>query len=108
MGNPLVAIVGRPNVGKSSLFNRLLGSPIAVVSELAGTTRDRISAETILGEHPMVLVDTGGLEPFPGSPLEEQVQAQARPVISPTSAAASGPIYIILISMSLFIYIIIF
>jgi GTP-binding protein len=78
MGNPLVAIVGRPNVGKSSLFNRLLDSPIAVVSELAGTTRDRISAETILGGHPMVLVDTGGLEPFPGSPLEEQVQAQVK------------------------------
>ena len=58
---PLVAIVGRPNVGKSTLFNRLAGRPISIVSEIAGTTRDRVSTETVWAEYPFILVDTGGL-----------------------------------------------
>ncbi len=58
---PLVAIVGRPNVGKSTLFNRLAGRPISIVSDIAGTTRDRVSTETVWAEYPFILVDTGGL-----------------------------------------------
>ena len=58
---PLVAIVGRPNVGKSTLFNRLAGRPISIVSDIAGTTRDRVSTETVWAEFPFILVDTGGL-----------------------------------------------
>ena len=58
---PLVAIVGRPNVGKSTLFNRLVGRPISIVSDIAGTTRDRVSTETVWAEYPFILVDTGGL-----------------------------------------------
>ncbi len=58
---PLVAIVGRPNVGKSTLFNRLVGRPISIVSDIAGTTRDRVSTETEWAEYPFILVDTGGL-----------------------------------------------
>ena len=59
---PLVAIVGRPNVGKSTLFNRLVGRPISIVSDLAGTTRDRVSTETVWADYPFILVDTGGLD----------------------------------------------
>ena len=59
---PLVAIVGRPNVGKSTLFNRLVGRPVSIVSDIAGTTRDRVSTETVWAEYPFILVDTGGLD----------------------------------------------
>ena len=73
---PLVAIVGRPNVGKSTLFNRLAGSRRAIVSEVAGTTRDRITTEATWGEHPFILVDTGGLDAFPETELWEKVRGQ--------------------------------
>ena len=86
MSKPLVAIVGRPNVGKSSLFNRLVRSPVAVVAETAHTTRDRISTEVTYGDRPLVLVDTGGLEPAPESPIEEQVQAQVEIAIQDADA----------------------
>jgi GTP-binding protein len=59
---PVVAIVGRPNVGKSTLFNRLAGERIAVVSDTAGTTRDRVSADASWGNERYILVDTAGIE----------------------------------------------
>ena len=77
MIKPLVAIVGRPNVGKSSLFNRLVKSRIALVTDTPGTTRDRISAEISYNGRSLILVDTGGLESNPESPIEERVQEQA-------------------------------
>ena len=75
---PLVAIAGRPNVGKSTLFNRLVGRRTAIVSEVPGTTRDRVTTETVWGDHPFILVDTGGLQLSPiGDPdLWEQVNRQ--------------------------------
>ncbi|MBT4072937.1 MAG: ribosome biogenesis GTPase Der [Chloroflexi bacterium] len=62
MAIPVIAIVGRPNVGKSTLFNRLAGERIAVVSDIAGTTRDRVSADASWGDDRYILVDTAGIE----------------------------------------------
>ena len=73
---PIVAIVGRPNVGKSTLFNRLMGQRRAIVSDTAGTTRDRVIAETEWAEKPFLLVDTGGLDLFPKTELWNQVRDQ--------------------------------
>src|SRR5215470_3499202 len=58
---PLIAIVGRPNVGKSALFNRLVGRRIAIVHDQPGVTRDRVSAEVEWHGRPFTLVDTGGI-----------------------------------------------
>ncbi len=76
MAKPVVAIVGRPNVGKSTLFNRLVGRSVAIVSKRSGTTRDRVTLETNWADHPFILVDTGGLEIFPDTDLWRQVRAQ--------------------------------
>ena len=76
MAKPLVAIVGRPNVGKSTLFNRLVGRPVAIVSAVSGTTRDRVTAETVWADHPFILVDTGGLDLFPEDDLWQMVKTQ--------------------------------
>lgn len=74
---PIVAVVGRPNVGKSSLFNRILARRQAIVSEVAGTTRDRLLAEAVWEDYPFILVDTGGLEAAPEGHIRERVQEQA-------------------------------
>jgi GTP-binding protein len=75
---PIVAIVGRPNVGKSTLFNRVVGHRTAIVEDRARTTRDRIYGEADWNGRRFIVVDTGGLEIHPGDPIEERVQEQAR------------------------------
>jgi GTP-binding protein len=78
-GLPVVALVGRPNVGKSTLFNRLVGDArAAIVEDRARTTRDRMYGDAEWNGRRFVVVDTGGLEVAPGDPIEEQVQLQAR------------------------------
>ncbi|MCC6617629.1 MAG: ribosome biogenesis GTPase Der [Chloroflexi bacterium] len=75
---PVVAIVGRPNVGKSTLFNRLIGERRAIISDVAGTTRDRVYGTSDWNGRTFTVVDTGGLELAPGTTIEERVQDQAR------------------------------
>ena len=75
---PVVAIVGRPNVGKSTLFNRLVGERVAIVEDMPGTTRDRVYGTSDWNGRTFTVVDTGGLELDPGSQIEERVQDQAR------------------------------
>jgi GTPase len=75
---PVVAIVGRPNVGKSTLFNRLVGERLAIVEDIPGTTRDRVYATADWNGRDFRVVDTGGLELEPGTDIESSVQDQAR------------------------------
>ncbi len=82
MAQPLVAIVGRPNVGKSTLFNRITGQRQAIVTDLPGTTRDRLLAEVSWEGRRFTLVDTGGLEPRPQDPMFEKVKAQVEAAVS--------------------------
>ena len=81
-GIPVVAIVGRPNVGKSTLFNRFLGQRSAIVEDRARTTRDRLYGDTEWNGRRFVIVDTGGLELDPDDPIEARVQEQARLAIA--------------------------
>ncbi len=82
-GLPVVAFVGRPNVGKSTLFNRVVGDArAAIVEDRARTTRDRMYGDAEWNGRRFVVVDTGGIEIAPGDPIEEQVQIQARLAIS--------------------------
>ena len=67
MSKPIVALVGRPNVGKSTLFNRLAGERLAIVDEVPGTTRDRMMGDSEWTGHPFYIVDTGGIDPTSGS-----------------------------------------
>jgi len=77
-----VAVVGRPNVGKSTLFNRIVGHRTAIVEDRARTTRDRIYGDAEWNGRRFIVVDTGGLEISPGDAIEEKVQDQARLAIA--------------------------
>ncbi|MFH1375394.1 MAG: ribosome biogenesis GTPase Der [Patescibacteria group bacterium] len=73
-----VAIIGRPNTGKSTLFNKLIGQHLAITAEEAGTTRDRIEREVTLNRVKFTLIDVGGIETGKGSDLDGDIQAQVR------------------------------
>jgi len=76
VSKPIVAIVGRQNVGKSTLLNRVAGKPLAIVEDLPGTTRDRVFAPVSWQEVEFTLVDTGGLELAPSSTIAQGVKEQ--------------------------------
>ena len=78
MNKPIVAIVGRPNVGKSTFFNKIAGKRISIVEDIPGVTRDRIHADAEWLGHPFTLVDTGGIDPRSEDALLSQMRAQAQ------------------------------
>ncbi|MBQ5868990.1 MAG: ribosome biogenesis GTPase Der [Lachnospiraceae bacterium] len=78
MSKPVVAIVGRPNVGKSTLFNVLAGSTISIVKDTPGVTRDRIYADCTWLNHAFTLIDTGGIEPDSKDIILSQMREQAQ------------------------------
>ncbi len=78
---PLVAIVGRPNVGKSTLFNALAGQKIAIIKDTPGVTRDRIYADCTWLNYAFTLIDTGGIEPDSGDVILSQMREQAQAAI---------------------------
>ena len=77
MAKPLIAIVGRPNVGKSTLFNKIIGERRSIVEDTPGVTRDRIYAEAEWCEKKFVLIDTGGIEPKSEDTILKQMRVQA-------------------------------
>ena len=82
MARPVVAIVGRPNVGKSTLFNKLVGKRLSIVDNTPGVTRDRIYGNCEWLGHNMLLVDTGGIEPFTDDVILSQMRRQAELAIT--------------------------
>lgn len=82
MSKPIVAIVGRPNVGKSTLFNKLIGERRSIVEDIPGVTRDRIYAEAEWGSHRFILIDTGGIEPKSDDTILKQMRNQAEMAIA--------------------------
>jgi GTP-binding protein len=86
MTRPVVAIVGRANVGKSTLLNRLVGRRIAVVADLPGTTRDRIFGSVSWEGRELTVVDTGGWQAKPQSSLEQKVKQQVKAAIAQADA----------------------
>lgn len=78
MAKPIVAIVGRPNVGKSTLFNKLIGRRLSIVDDTPGVTRDRIYGDCEWLGHKMMLVDTGGIEPESNDTILRQMRVQAQ------------------------------
>jgi GTP-binding protein len=83
---PIVAIVGRPNVGKSTLFNRLAGRRLAIVHDTPGVTRDRHYADTFLHGREITLIDTGGFDPASDDPLGHSIARHVRAAIDEADA----------------------
>lgn len=81
MARPIVAIVGRPNVGKSQLFNRITGKRISIVEDTPGVTRDRIVSEATWLDKAFLLIDTGGIEPDSEDKLTQLMKRQAEAAI---------------------------
>ncbi len=86
MARPIVAIVGRPNVGKSTLFNKLIGKRLSIVEDTPGVTRDRIYSECEWRDKKFMLVDTGGIEPKSDDVILKQMAVQAQVAIETADA----------------------
>ena len=79
---PVLALVGRPNVGKSTLFNRLTKTRDAIVADFAGLTRDRHYGNARLGSHEFIVIDTGGFEPDASSGIYKEMAKQTRQAVA--------------------------
>ena len=77
MSDGVIAIVGRPNVGKSTIFNRIAGSRVSIVEDIPGVTRDRIYATGEWTNHTFQLIDTGGIQ-LADQPYQEEIRAQVQ------------------------------
>lgn len=86
MKKPVLAIVGRPNVGKSALFNRLVGKRVSIVDESEGVTRDRLYGDAKFGEHPFRVIDTGGIDSESSDPFKTWITSQAMKAIEEADA----------------------
>ena len=82
MSKPIVAIVGKPNVGKSRFFNYVVGQRISIVEDTPGVTRDRVYADTSWRDREFTLIDTGGIEPESNDIILSQMREQANIAIS--------------------------
>jgi GTP-binding protein len=89
MSKPIVAIVGRPNAGKSTILNRIAGKPLAIVEDIPGTTRDRIFVEVTWQGRDFTIVDTGGLEMTPDTTVTQGIRAQIDTAISEANVIVS-------------------
>ena len=78
MSKPVVAIVGKPNVGKSRFFNYVVGQRISIVEDVPGVTRDRVYADTTWRDREFSLIDTGGIEPESEDIILKQMRRQAQ------------------------------
>lgn len=90
MDLPTVAIVGRPNVGKSTLFNRLVGRKLALVDDRPGVTRDRREGEGFIGDVAFRVIDTAGLEEADADSLLGRMRAQTEAAIDPVDLPAGS------------------
>ena len=90
-----LAIVGRPNVGKSALFNRIAGRRIAIVHDMAGVTRDRVAAEVEWQGRPFTLVDTGGIGLVPGEKSTDVIATATVDQVNVAIEAADAIIFVV-------------
>ena len=86
MANPMIAVVGRPNVGKSTLFNKIVGQRLSIIEDTPGVTRDRIYCDFEWRARTCTLIDTGGIEPHKGDELLDQMRRQAQIAIDQADA----------------------
>ena len=93
MAKPLIAIVGRPNVGKSMLFNKLIGKRLSIVEDTPGVTRDRIYGESEWAGRKFRLVDTGGIEPNTDNQILAFMREQAQIAIDAALRRCGGGVY---------------
>lgn len=95
MKRRVVAIIGRPNVGKSAIFNRLVGRRLAIVHEQSGTTRDRLLAEVTWGEQRFMAVDTGGIINMDGATIRATIDAGVRKHVDEALEEAAAVIFVV-------------
>ena len=95
MKRRVIAIIGRPNVGKSAIFNRLVGRRLAIVHEQSGTTRDRLLAEVTWGDQRFMAVDTGGIINMDGATIRATIDAGVRKHVDEALEEAAAVIFVV-------------